>query len=408
MEVESINVASLLQEVNKTIVKHEALAKERGEDFNLFSIMGMENNETYTHSAMIAALLNPKGNHYKGVDFLKLFLQEIEYNYENEDLVRTKVFTEFYVGKIDEGYENGGFIDILIEFSSGKTIAIENKIYAKDQHRQLYRYSKYNPLRSSIFYLSLFGHTPHPHSYCTLNLEDIIILSYRKHIIEWLNKCLTICQDGSVLFTSIKQYQILLKKLTNMMDKSKENEVRNAVLNNLYAAEYVASNYNQIVYNIREHFRQSIITELKNSLPSDKYLVTPGHTPDYHYSQIWIKSLQSSSDLFEFGVESFSGKGNENGNLFVGIINRSKEDLNNLSPMSPDKYYNKWWPILRVLKTLEDNPIHLNSKPLLAKLGDADSEVFKKFLSNTVTQIINFVNDKTPLLHDISNRVKTS
>ncbi len=67
MEVESTNIASLLQEVNKTIIKHEALAKERGEDFNLFSIMGMENNETYTHSAMIAALLNPKGNHYMGV-----------------------------------------------------------------------------------------------------------------------------------------------------------------------------------------------------------------------------------------------------------------------------------------------------------------------------------------------------
>ncbi len=192
------------------------------------------------------------------------------------------------------------------------------------------------------------------------------------------------------------------------MDKSKENEVRKAILNNLYAAEYVASNYNQIVYNIREHFRQSIITELKNNLPSEKYLITPGHTPDYHYSQIWIKSLQSSSDLFEFGVESFSGKGNENGNLFVGIINRSKEDLNNLSPMSPDKYYNKWWPVLRVLKTLEDNPIHLNSKPLLAKLGAADSEVFKNFLSNTVSQIIDFVNDKTPLLHDISNRFKIS
>ena len=45
---------------------NEILKKEkskRGEDFNVFKIMHVENDEVRTHSAMLAALMDPKGTH---------------------------------------------------------------------------------------------------------------------------------------------------------------------------------------------------------------------------------------------------------------------------------------------------------------------------------------------------------
>lgn len=56
----------LLINTGAILTKHYKDSREKGEDFNVFSVLGMENNETKTHSAMLVALLNPKGNHYHG------------------------------------------------------------------------------------------------------------------------------------------------------------------------------------------------------------------------------------------------------------------------------------------------------------------------------------------------------
>jgi len=50
---------SLLKSYNK-------IAKETGENFNIFTVMGMQSNEVKTHSAIIGELLNPKGSHGLG------------------------------------------------------------------------------------------------------------------------------------------------------------------------------------------------------------------------------------------------------------------------------------------------------------------------------------------------------
>lgn len=404
MEVSKASIDSLLNEVEHTIQRHEADSKERGEDFNLFSIMKMESDETFTHSAIIAALLDPKGNHYRGSIFLEMFLANVGYSFENENLERTRVKTEYHIGKIDKEYEKGGFIDILLSFSSGKTIAIENKIYAKDQPRQLYRYSKHNSKNTAIFYLNLSGHLPHPHSYCTLNLEDIKIVSYRRNIIEWLDECLSICKEDSVLHASLKQYIILVKKLTNMMDKTEENDLRKAILKNLKAAGYVSSAYDNILYDLRENFRQAIIANLRKRLSPTKYIITPGSSPNVQYSQIWIQLIGASNIQIEFGVESFSAKGNDGGKLFVGIINRINSNYSDLEIEYPDKYYNKWWPVMRTLKTIEGNPIHLNSNALLIKLEDKKSDVFKDLVNHVSVQVGTFVLENTSLLRNIQKK----
>lgn len=72
-----LKLETLLSTSRSIVNTHRKEAKEKGEDFNIFSVLGMETNETKTHSRMLVALLDPKGNHYYGVQFLKLFLDLI-------------------------------------------------------------------------------------------------------------------------------------------------------------------------------------------------------------------------------------------------------------------------------------------------------------------------------------------
>ena len=140
--------------------------------------MHVENDEVRTHSAMLAALMNPKGTHSCGTAFLKLLCQQLH------DLVRDSICANFVfdpthaivnieksIGGISGDKEEGGRMDILIESGNvqgdkTKAIIIENKIYASDQTKQLYRYyqfaeQKYGLENSLILYLTLDGHSPH-------------------------------------------------------------------------------------------------------------------------------------------------------------------------------------------------------------------------------------------------------
>ena len=57
------DIKELLHKIRRFIDEDEILKKEkskRGEDFNVFKIMHVENDEVRTHSAMLAALMDPK------------------------------------------------------------------------------------------------------------------------------------------------------------------------------------------------------------------------------------------------------------------------------------------------------------------------------------------------------------
>ena len=53
----------LLTQIYAIINKHEGILKLSGENYNIFRILQMGSSEVRLHSAFIADLLNPKGNH---------------------------------------------------------------------------------------------------------------------------------------------------------------------------------------------------------------------------------------------------------------------------------------------------------------------------------------------------------
>ena len=70
----------LIKQVSEILVQEKAQQEEkkkRGEHFNIFEILGIKTSEVRLHSAIIAELLNPNGNHGLGDKFLKAFIADI-------------------------------------------------------------------------------------------------------------------------------------------------------------------------------------------------------------------------------------------------------------------------------------------------------------------------------------------
>src|SRR5688572_19048301 len=107
------NTRVLLQTTKKIAEHQEEIKRLRGESFNVFSILKMESRENETHSAFLGELLNPFGSHLKGVLFLQLFLETIEYKGQF-DLHSASVQLEKSVGARNNELKIGGRVDIYI------------------------------------------------------------------------------------------------------------------------------------------------------------------------------------------------------------------------------------------------------------------------------------------------------
>ncbi|WP_029444894.1 PDDEXK-like family protein [Cellulophaga baltica] len=226
------------------ILQHQAeIANLKGENFNIFSILKMENRENDTHSAFLGELLNPNGSHNFGNIFLHHFLKTIGQE-DHIDINNAKVYLEYYVGPRDDSAKIGGFVDIFIRDDYGNTLCLENKIGAIDQKTQIARYCNYNQSRNKVYYLTLKDIGPEPYSFCDKKLdEDFYIIKYKNEIIDWLEACSKEATDQPIIRESIKQYIILLKKLTNQLSDTKMvKEIKELIIANYSAARTISSN----------------------------------------------------------------------------------------------------------------------------------------------------------------------
>ena len=141
-------IKELLNHISNIVVAEKTQQEERrkrGENFNIFKVLGLTSSEVRLHSAFLAELLNPNGDHGLEDKFLKAFLEIVVGKKANFDFdtKSAKTYVEYDIGTISEDYKEGGRIDILIQDRKGATIIIENKIYAGDQPWQMYRYNRY-------------------------------------------------------------------------------------------------------------------------------------------------------------------------------------------------------------------------------------------------------------------------
>lgn len=228
------NLQTFLDEVKLIWKKSEvekAEAHKRGEHFNIFNVLDLTSDETRTHSAFIAELLDPNGSHGLGDQFLQSFVNTIDcLKSWHFDTQSAKVHKELSIGGKNEDCSEGGRIDIVVE-SNGKAIIIENKIYAGDQEKQLVRYYNYGTKNYSngirLLYLTLNGDDASEYSHEKLVInEDYYAIAYNHEISDWLQRCIEFSARQPLVRETLIQYQNLINQLTmNNMDKNSQEEL---------------------------------------------------------------------------------------------------------------------------------------------------------------------------------------
>lgn len=304
-------IKNLLKEISHIVSNEKTQQEERrkrGENFNIFKVLGLSTSEVRLHSAFLAELLNPNGSHGMGDSFLKSFLGTVIPDFESVfETTSSEVIVEYVIDNIsmpDE--EHGGRIDILIRNNSHQAIIIENKIYAEDQPSQLRRYFNYakdegyGDADFHLLYLTLDGHDASSDSLRDKYNDKVpyTTISYKEHILSWLKRCTEIAALQPLVRETIRQYIINLEHLLNIMGETNKNTMIEILMReeNLATALSIIDIGDQLKNNIRKLFIETKIKELaeKNgfwmtyedgvcSLAKDKKIRFEVKENDYYY-----------------------------------------------------------------------------------------------------------------------------
>jgi hypothetical protein len=268
------NIKTLFETTRRILAHQNEVQALKGETFNVFTILGMESRENETHSAFLSELLNPQGSHLLGNIFLRAFLNEVDYNGEL-DPETTKVTTEMHVGTRNDDLLIGGRIDIYLTDHHGNSISIENKIYAGDQNAQIARYVNHNKEKNTVYYLTLSGHDASDASSGEMRSgEHYYTVSYESTIINWLEACLKEAANQPILRETIKQYIILIKKLTNQLsDKKMEKEITDLIKANYHEAKIIEANLRKVEMGIALDFLNELKMRVANELKNEDWII---------------------------------------------------------------------------------------------------------------------------------------
>ena len=295
--------------------QRRAEAFRRGECYNVFNVLGVDNMEL-SHSAFLAALLDPNGSHGMQDAFLKAFIDTIAHGGTKPELdtAHAKVYTEYNIGNITE--TTGGRIDILITGSGkagGHAIIIENKIWAADQPNQLQRYDKYACGTYSsdgylLLYLTLDGKEPTDQSKGALT--NYRCISYRSDIIGWLHKCAQLAFDKPRVRETINQYINLLQQLTNQNTMEQKQLIQ--LLTNKENFEQACA-----IADTMPAVKQYMVeTLLREQLKDDRYEITDCKYGIGNYDGICLRPQGWKHCYIKFEFESSYGTND----LCYGIV----------------------------------------------------------------------------------------
>lgn len=255
---ETLSRLNLILEKSK--IKRQDSA-QRGEQFNIFHICGIEHYET-SHSTILAGILNPNGNHGQGDTFLKAFLESV-----SNPIWLSEFDTKTASVKTEYDTSNGR-IDILITNNKNQAIIIENKIYAPDQPKQLIRYDKFaqktfHKGNYAILYLTLWGDEASKESAEGVTYQCI---SYRTTILKWLDKCMQLSVQRPLIRETLIQYSNLIKELTNQtMEDLNKDEFLKIMMENSQAVATIC----EMQYDFFKYVGKKLITPLLKEVAKD-------------------------------------------------------------------------------------------------------------------------------------------
>lgn len=335
---------SVLNRVIKQNTENVNLLKTK--DYNIFSVLQIQSKEVLI-CRMIADLLNPRGQHGAGAEYLKIFLRDcLGMEKMDTKLADQAIVTAEYA--IDDERR----IDIVIEIGS-YFLPIEVKIYAADQKSQCfdyYQYAKRRDAQAKVYYLTLDGHRPGKDSTSSGNRsvteEDIVCLSFREHILNWLKACKNCGNTGMIPI--LEQFIHNIEQISGYTSEKVRNMVIDELLksgDSLRAGMQIADSINaakaKLIYQVMEEFEKQLAgvaeknhwTREKNSnwyeykeqadeffykwystYPGINYIVNDAPMPDG--KQLWFRvevehCLFAGFCVFDPNAESEEGHGDQ-------------------------------------------------------------------------------------------------
>lgn len=259
------HITELLNKIRLITVHENTLQKEkekRGENFNMFSILKLSRAEVRLHSAFIAELLNPQGSHGLKDKYLCSFLKTINSDIDF-DFTSIRVKNEFPIGTVNDSSDRSGRIDIIITDKKNHAIIIENKIDARDQSKQLLRYHNYakeEKYQFQLLYLTKDGDKASDIS-TDKKKFDYTCISYKKHILAWLEHCIELSACFPLVRETIRQYIINIKNILYIMDTSSLNKLIEEATSSYYMEATLTILENQ--WEIQKRIRQKFIEQLE-------------------------------------------------------------------------------------------------------------------------------------------------
>jgi hypothetical protein len=207
----------LARELDRLDTEYQTHLKAIKGRFNVFTVLRGIGEETGLHSAWLAYLLDPQAKHDCGPLFLELFIKVLQKRGAvsdkglRDELQELKDFNCAEAAVKKELCIKQGRIDILIDGRGSGVIAIENKIWANEQAGQLSRYagdlaSKSDKSQKAQLLLYL---TPDGKQSTTADAfaDSYRRISYRDHILPWLDECLRETYQYVNINQALQQYR---------------------------------------------------------------------------------------------------------------------------------------------------------------------------------------------------------
>jgi len=209
-------------------------------------------------------------------------------------------------------------IDILIRFRHNKfVIAIENKVWAKDQDKQLKDYNTYLNREFAenycLLYLTPYKKNPsiesiERHSFKELQEKGLFkLIGYKKHIIDCVHNWALHCQAERVRVFLLDFEQYLKKEFLGQTFMDENKTIVENVLKSPENVEIAFATFNAIDEIKKELLRKlrSQIKEIADENDLEKHIdKTLGLNYDYTRFSFYKKSWKYINISFQFGAKN--------------------------------------------------------------------------------------------------------
>lgn len=207
----------LFSKINAILDKQNKQRLRGLNDYNMVNVVRKETHEVGMHSNVIFSLLDPNGLHYQDDLFLNLFIEKVI----KKAIVGCKDFGNIFSVQAEELTDNNRRIDFTIK-SDKYLIGIEMKVDAgdldkqiEDYYSQLLKEANNTSKKVYILYLTKNGKDPLPSSSGSVPVDKIKNISFKKHILTWIEACQDEVRNITNLNMALEDYKNIVRKITN-------------------------------------------------------------------------------------------------------------------------------------------------------------------------------------------------